>query len=128
MALSHPDLTPLSSEIIRCAIVVHRDLGPSLLEAIYEECLELELGDVGLKVESQAAVPVIYKGRQLKACYRPDLIVDRKIIVEIKSVEKLIPVHSSQILTYMRLTGIRVGLLFNFNSAVLTQAMKRLSL
>lgn len=128
MALSHPEITPLSSEIIRCAIAVQSELGPSLLEAIYEECLELELGAVGLKVESQVAVPVIYKGRRLNACYRPDLIVDRRIIIEIKSVEKLIPVHSSQLLTYMRLTGIRVGLLFNFNSPVLTQAMKRLSL
>ena|SRR5687768_18125652 len=128
MALSHPDLTPLSNEIIRGAITVHRELGPSLLESIYEECLALELRDAGLKVESQAAVPVVYKGRRLQVCYRPDLIVDRKIIIEIKSVEKLIPVHSSQLLTYMRLTGIRVGLLFNFNSPVLAQAMKRLSL
>ena len=81
MALSHPDLTPLSSEIIRCAITVHRDLGPSLLEAIYEECLELELSDAGLRVEAQAAVPVVYKGKKLKACYRPDLIVDRRSLL-----------------------------------------------
>lgn len=128
MALSHLDLAPLSSEIIRCAIAVHTELGPGVLDAIYQECLELELSDAGLRVEAQAAVPVVYKGRRLKACYRPDLIVDRKIIIEIKSVEKLIPVHSSQVLTYMRLTGIRVGLLFNFNSALLTQSMKRLSL
>ena len=84
MALSHPDLTPLSSEIIRCAITVHSEVGPSLLEAIYQECLELELSDAGLEVESQAAVPVIYKGKRLKACYRPDLIVDRRMIIEIK--------------------------------------------
>ncbi len=128
MALSHPELTPLSSEIIRCAITVHRELGPSLLESIYEECLRIELCDAGLKVESQAAVPVVYKGKRLEVCYRPDLIVDKKMIIEIKSVEKLITVHSSQLLTYMRLTGIRVGLLFNFSSPVLTQAMKRISL
>lgn len=128
MALSHPDLTPLSSEIIKCAIEVHRELGPSLLESIYEDCLERELTYAGLRVESQPAIPLVYEGTRLQTCYRPDLIVDRRIIIEIKSVEKLIPVHSPPLLTYMRLTGFRAGLLFNFNSSVLRQAMKRLSL
>jgi GxxExxY protein len=87
MALSHPDLTPLTREIIRCAITVHRELGPSLLESIYEECLRIELCDAGLRFQSHAAVPVVYKGKKLEVYYRPDLIVDQKIIIEIKSVE-----------------------------------------
>lgn len=128
MALSYPELTPLSNLIIGCAIEVHTHLGPGLLESIYEECLAVELEQAGCKVDRQPQIPVRYKGRTLSAYYRPDVLVDRKIILEVKSVEKMSLVHAAQVRTCLRITGLRLGFLFNFNSVTLPDGMKRIVL
>ncbi len=127
MTLSYPETDGLTNKIIGCAIEVHRHLGPGLLESIYEECLCLELYEAGLTLERQRPIAVIYKGHPVGAYFKPDLLVGRSVIVEIKSVEKLLPVHEAQVLTYLKITGIHVGLLFNFNTAILASGMKRLS-
>ena len=117
----------LSDAVIGRAIEVHRQLGPGLLESTYEECLCLELRGVGLAVRRQVNVPIMYKGKEIAAIYRLDLVVAERIVVEIKAVEKLAPVHEAQLLTYLKHSGIKTGLLFNFNVAVLRDGMKRLS-
>ena len=116
----------LTGTIIGAAIEVHRALGPGLLESAYEECLALELADRGLRVERQTVLPVIYKGRTLDAGYRIDLLVNNEVIVELKSVQKLEPIHDAQLLTYLKLAGIRHGLLLNFNVAVLKDGIRRM--
>jgi len=120
--LIHAELT---DAIIGAAIEVHRALGPGLLESAYEECLCRELSLRGLKFRRQVELPVEYKGVKLDCGYRVDVIVDEKVIVELKSVDRFEKVHEAQLLTYMRLSGKRVGLLFNFNSAVLSSGMIR---
>jgi len=107
--------------IIACAIDVHHELGPGLLEHVYEACLAFELLGRGLKMERQKPLPVVYKGQRLDCGYRIDLLVEELIVVEIKAVERLERVHSAQILSYLRLSGCQVGLLFNFNVKWLTQ-------
>ncbi len=109
------ELNEISYKIIGCAYEVHNELGPGLLEKTYEVCLIHELLKVGLEVKQQVALPVLYKGIRLDAGYRIDLLVDNQIILELKSVEALAPIHQAQLLTYMRLADIRLGLLFNFN-------------
>lgn len=116
---------PLTAEIIGAAIQVHKALGPGLLESAYEACLELELASRSLVVERQVGVPVSYRGVQLDCGYRMDLLVDRQVIVEIKAIEKLLPVHEAQLLTYMKLSRLKRGLLFNFHSAHLKDAIVR---
>ena len=128
MTLSHPDLTSLSNRIIGCAIEVHRNFGPGLVESIYEESLGLELLDGGLTAERQKSLKVYYKQRLLRTGFRADMIVEGAIMLEIKSVEKLSQIHEAQLLTYMRLANTRVGLLFNFNTLKLRDGMKRLAL
>ncbi|MEP6904454.1 MAG: GxxExxY protein [Gemmatimonadales bacterium] len=119
---------PLSEAIIGRAIEVHRQLGPGLLESTYEECLCLELREIGLDVGRQVSVPISYKGNKIAAIYRLDLVVANRMIVEVKAVERLVPVHQAQLLTYLKHTNIHTGLLFNFNAPVLRDGMKRLSL
>ena len=114
-----------TSPIIGAAIEVHRSLGPGLLESAYEECLCHELRLCGLEFRRQIDLPVIYKGLSLNCGYRIDLIVQDEVILELKSIEKLLPVHQAQLLTYMRLAGKRVGLLINFNVPLLTQGIVR---
>jgi GxxExxY protein len=116
----------LSGEIIGAAIEVHRILGPGLLESLYEEALVLELQQRKVKVFRQVEVPVEYKGYRLANQLRLDLLVDDLIVVEVKSVERILPVHEAQLLGYLRLTGKRLGLLINFNSAVLSRAVRRI--
>lgn len=116
----------LTGEIIGAAIEVHRALGPGLLESAYEECLAVELGDRGLAVNRQAILPVWYKGRKLDAGYRIDLLVNDEVIVELKAVQKLEPIHEAQLLTYLKLAGKRFGLLVNFNVPVLKDGIKRM--
>lgn len=116
----------VSEKIIGCAIKVHKSLGPGLLESAYLECLFYELQSIGLKVEKQRALPLIYKEIKLDAGYRLDLIVEDKVIIEIKSVEALNDVHVAQVLTYLKLSGCRVGLLMNFNVLRLVEGLKRL--
>jgi GxxExxY protein len=118
----------ITQSIIGAAIEVHRLLGPGLLEATYEECLAYELAERSFFVERQVARPVVYKGVKLLAGYRPDLIVERSILVELKTVERFHPVHTAQLLTYLKLTGLRVGLLLNFNSVLLANGIKRVLL
>jgi GxxExxY protein len=110
------------------AIEVHRHLGPDLLESAYEECLAYELGVAGLGFSRQKALPLIYKDVRLDCGYRMDLVIGDALIVEIKSVEKLTPLPEAQMMTYLRLTGIPVGLLMNFNTPTLKSGLKRISL
>ena len=115
----------LTEHIIGAAIEVHKQLGPGLLESAYEECLCHELHLRGIPFRRQVRVPVNYKGVQLDCGYRLDLLVDESVIVEIKCVEKLDSVHEAQLITYLRLTGKRVGLIINFNVAVLSRGLMR---
>src|SRR5687768_15295815 len=121
------ELNELSGKIIDSAIKVHKALGPGLLESAYEKCLVHELRKNGLKVETQVYLPVIYDGIQIDAGYRIDLFVEDIIIVEIKAVDSLLPVHQAQLLTYLRLAQRKIGLLINFNVALLKQGIKRVA-
>lgn len=119
-------INPLTRKIIGAAITVHRALGPGLLESAYEACLTAELRIIGLEVERQVVVPVTYRDIELECGYRMDMLVEREVVVEAKVVAKLIPIHVSQVLTYLRLAELRVGLLFNFNvDALVAGGMKR---
>jgi GxxExxY protein len=111
----------LTEQVIGAAIEVHRELGPGLMESAYEECLCHELHLRGLKFERQIALPVRYKGVFLDCGYRIDLVVEDSLILELKCVEHTLPVHDAQLLTYLKLTGKRVGLILNFNVSVLTR-------
>ena len=115
-ALLHEELT---QQVLGAAIEVHRALGPGLLESAYEECLCHEFNLRGISFERQRPLPVEYKGVKLDCGYRLDLIVEHKVILEIKCAEHVLPVHEAQLLTYLRMTGIRVGLILNFNVAIL---------
>lgn len=118
----------LTSEIIGAAIEVHRVLGPGLLESAYEECLcrELELRQV--RFQRQVALPVSYRGLQLDCGYRLDLVVEEKVVLEIKAVESLAPIHQAQLMTYLRLSSLRAGLLMNFNVVLMKDGIKRIVL
>jgi GxxExxY protein len=120
-------LNQLTSKIIGAAIRVHRELGPGLLENVYEECLAIELHNTGLDFQRQVTVPVVYRGHSIDVGYRLDVIVSNRVIVELKAVDALLPVHSAQLLTYLKLMGMRLGLLINFNKAVLRDGIKRLA-
>lgn len=114
--------------IMDAAFKVHRALGPGLLESSYEECLAYELGKSGLKVEKQRALPLIYEEVKLEAGYRIDLLVESKVIVEVKAVESLLPVHWAQVITYLRLSDLQLGMLVNFNVKLLKDGMHRVVL
>jgi GxxExxY protein len=116
----------LTQRIIGLAIEVHRNTGRGLLESVYEQCLCYELRQAGLAFERQVGVPVLYKGIVFDEGFRADIVVDRKVIVEIKSVAAIQPAHESQLLTYLRMSGIQVGLLLNFNVPRLTDGLRRL--
>jgi len=111
--------------VIGGAIEVHRTLGPGLLESVYEECLAVELGLRGLRCERQRPIPLEYKGRRLGVDLKIDLLVDDRIVVELKAVENLLPVHEAQLITYLRLSGKEVGLLINFNVPLLKDGLRR---
>ncbi|MEN8195303.1 MAG: GxxExxY protein [Pseudomonadota bacterium] len=119
---------PLTNRIIGLAIEVHRELGPGLLESAYEECLCYELHAAGISFRRQVPLPVRYKEVRLDCGYRMDIVVEDKLIIELKTVEMLQRVHDAQLLTYLKLSGIRTGLLMNFNSAVLKDGIRRLVL
>jgi len=116
----------LSDKIIGCAIQVHKSLGPGLLESAYLECLYYELKMIGLKVEKQKPLPLIYKEVKLDVGYRLDLLVEDKVVIELKSVEALNEVHIAQVITYLKLSGCKLGLLMNFNVLRLVDGLKRL--
>ena len=115
----------LTERIIGFAIEVHKQLGPGLLESIYEECLCSELADAGLPFQRQIKLPIMYRGRLLEDGFRADVVVADEVIIEIKSVEHILPVHEAQLLTYLRLTGHRIGLLMNFNVIRLKDGLRR---
>jgi GxxExxY protein len=118
----HPALT---SNIIKLAIAVHRRLGPGLLENVCEECLCFEFGRNGLAFERQVPVPVVYDAVRLECGFRIDVLVERTVLIEIKAVERLLPVHNAQVLTYLKLTGCPVGLLVNFDAVTLKEGLRR---
>jgi GxxExxY protein len=122
------DEDSLSHEIIGAAIEVHRNLGPGLLESAYEQCLAHELSQRGIAFELEKSVPVEYKGVKLNCGFRLDLLVGGLVIVEVKAVEALTPTHSAQIMTYLKLTGCKLGLLLNFNEWRLADGIKRIVL
>lgn len=119
------DTDPLTERIIGCAINVHKALGPGLLESAYEECLCYELLQAGLEVERQKPIPLIYKEVKLDCGYRLDILVNKEVIIELKSVESIMPIHEAQLISYLKLTNIRTGLIINFNTKILTDGIKR---
>jgi GxxExxY protein len=119
-------LWDLSNRVLGACIEVHRHLGPGLLESAYEECVCHELSLQGARFVRQRTLPVAYKGVSLACGFRIDILVDDELLVEIKAVEHLMPVHEAQVLTYLRLTGLDVGLLVNFNTPVLRRGIRRL--
>lgn len=119
-------LNSISAAVIDAAIGVHRELGPGLLENAYEACLEFELLDRGFRVDRQKALPVVYRGVKVDCGFRIDLLVNELVVVELKAVEKLDPIHEAQVLTYLKLTGLHLGLLMNFNVTRLMDGFKRL--
>jgi GxxExxY protein len=122
------DINKLTAEVIGAAIEVHKILGPGLLESAYEECLCHEFGLRAMPYERQKELPIEYKGVTLDCGYRLDVVVAKMLILELKACERLEPIHEAQLLTYLKLTGIKIGLLINFNVPVLKQGVKRLAL
>ncbi|BAY17338.1 hypothetical protein NIES2109_13320 [Nostoc sp. HK-01] len=121
------DENDLSGMIIGCGMRVHTALGPGLLESAYEECLHYELKQQGFRVGRQVPLPLVYKEVELDCVYRLDLIVENKVVIEIKSVEAIKPIHSVQLLTYLKLTHCKLGLLLNFNVLHLKEGIKRVA-
>ena len=119
-------MNAITDQVIGAAIDVHRELGPGLLESAYEACLAHELMERGVLVERQKALPVVYRGTTLDCGYRIDLLVENSIVVELKTVEKLAPIHEAQLLSYLRLSGCNLGLLINFNVRMLRDGIRRL--
>ena len=119
------DAEPFSRQVIGCAIEVHRTLGPGLLESIYEACLCRELADARLNFTRQAELPVFYKGQPIDCDLRMDIVVEDALVIEIKAVQSINPIHEAQLLTYPRLNGVRTGLLLNFNEIRLTDGIRR---
>ncbi len=116
----------VSGDVLDVALRLHRDLGPGLLESVYEAVLAARLGSMGYPVERQRAIDIEFEGLRLEGAFRIDLLIDRRLIVEIKSVEKVLPVHAKQVLTYLRLTKQPVGLLINFGGETLKEGVRRL--
>lgn len=119
------EINQITEKIIGCAIEVHKRLGPGLLESAYEECLAYELNSIGLNINRQVAVPVVYKDIKLECGYRIDVLVENSVIIELKSIEAFAPVHEAQILTYMKFANKTIGLLINFNVTLLKNGIKR---
>jgi GxxExxY protein len=116
----------ITEKVIGAAIEVHRHLGPGLLESAYEQCLCYELSSLGLMFQRQMPVPILYKGIKLDSVYKVDLFVEGSVIVELKAVEELLPIHKAQLLTYLKASNMRVGLLINFNVPILINGLKRM--
>ena len=116
----------LSNKVIGCAIEVHKQFGPGQLESAYQECLFYEIKNAGLSVEKEKPMPIIYKGVKLDHGYRMDLLVEKKVVVEIKTVEALNDVHTAQVLTYLKLGNYKLGLLLNFHVSTLKKSIKRI--
>lgn len=121
-----PEEDVVARQIVDCAFAVHRALGPGLLESAYEQCLAYEIGARGIEVQRQVSVPVIYRSTRIDAGFRMDLLVGGLIIVEVKSIEKTLPIHEAQLLTYLKLSGHKLGLLINFNVRLIKEGIKRM--
>ena len=121
------ELNALTERVIGAAIQVHRELGPGLLKSAYSECLALELKDCGLHAVREVAIPLRYKSIAVENAYRLDFVVEDAVIIECKAIEQLLPIHSAQVLTYLKLTDKRLGLLINFNVEVLHKGLKRIA-
>jgi GxxExxY protein len=122
---SRDELNEISGKIIECSIRVHTELGPGMLEGAYQTCLMHELVEIGYSVKSQLTLPIVYRGVSLDAGYRIDLLVQGSVIVELKAIERLLPVHEAQLLSYLRMSGLRLGLLINFNVKRLVDGVRR---
>ena len=122
------ELNQVSHNVIGAAIDVHRALGPGLLESAYESCLAFEIAQRGLKVEKQKPLPIVYKEVSLDVGYRLDLLIEESVIVELKAVEFLTPLHKAQLLSYLKLSGLELGLIINFNVQVLKNGIQRVIL
>jgi len=120
------ELNIISGKIVDCAFKVHTELGPGLLESVYEICLVKELILTGCKVERQVYLPVVYKSEELKLDFRIDLLVENEIVVELKAIDGILPVHQAQLLTYLKLSGKKLGLLINFNVPLIKDGIKRM--
>ena len=120
------EINDLSYKIIGCVYKVHSELGPGLLESTYEICLEYELLKAGLMVERQKALPVIYDEIKLNAGYRIDLLVNQQVVLELKAVDELAPIHQAQVMTYLKLSGLKLGFLLNFNVKDMKKGIKRI--
>jgi GxxExxY protein len=120
------EMDQVAHEIVDAALEVHRLLGPGLLESAYQICLVAELEFRQLRVDQQKLLPVTYRGRRLDSSYRLDMVVEDSVVVEIKSVESLLPIHQAQLLSYLKLSGYRLGLLINFNVPLLKNGIRRL--
>ena len=118
-------LNKITETIIGAAIDVHRALGPGLLESAYEACMVYDLIQVGMKVEQQKPLPVVYRGVKLECGYRLDLMIENEVVVEIKSIDKLLPIHKAQLMSYLKLADCKVGLLINFNVELLKDGIQR---
>ena len=125
MGLKIAELNRLTDTIIGAAIEVHRNLGPGLLESAYETCLAYELEQIGLNIERQKPLPLVYKDIRLDQGYRVDLLVEQKVVVELKVVEQIMPVHEAQILSYLKFSGCQIGLLLNFNTKLMKDGVRR---
>jgi GxxExxY protein len=124
LARSHE--TGLSRRIIGLGIDVHQQLGPELLESAYAECLCFELEQAAISMARQVPIPLVYKGARLECVYRLDIVAEGQVIIEVKSVEQLLPIHNAQLLTYLDFSGCRIGLLMNFNAALLKDGLRRI--
>jgi GxxExxY protein len=118
----------LTGKVIGSALAVHKHLGPGLLESAYETCLAIELTYLAIPFERQKHLPIHYRGQAVDAAYRLDFIVNRELILELKSIDRIEPIHTAQVLTYLRLTGLRLALLINFNVPLLRDGIKRIAL
>ena len=121
------DINAISRDVIGAALDVHRALGPGLLESAYETCLAYELANRGLKVERQKDIPLHYKGVEMECGFRMDLLVESRVVVELKTVERFLPLHDAQLLSYLKLSGCQLGLLINFNVPLLRDGIKRVA-
>jgi GxxExxY protein len=119
---------PLTHDVIGAAIEVHRILGPGLLESVYQECLQYELGLRGIEAYPQVELPIVYKELKVRDPFKMDLLIPNQLVIELKTVAEFHPIHEAQLLTYLRLSGIRRGLLLNFNVALLKDGIRRMVL
>jgi len=118
----------LTQQVIGCAIEVHKQLGPGLLETSYEACLMHELKSQNIYAKNQVCLPINYKGELIDTGYRLDILIPDRLIIELKAVDRLVPIHTAQIITYLKLSSIKTGLLINFNVKKLTDGLKRISI